>query len=202
MLIKKSISIGVIALFIALAVVPMSSATVEEKETLIPIELSVVNADGSLGTKIISMTGEQVEEFIKLLDEIKDLTNRDSILERILDFFRHNGLRNYFSMELLQLLPGKPIFSVGNGRSLLTRYHARFQAKKIFAGWHYPSGFGCTLIWGDGIIAPPTQVLLMRQIGFMIGFVGIYIYIPPLIQGTASRTCFVGSTLFAYGISL
>ena len=68
--------------------------------------------------------------------------------------------------------------------------------------WTYPGGFGTTVIWGDGLAMPPTQILLKRQLGFMVGFVGIYLHIPPFIKGMSSRTCFFGTTLFAYGVSI
>jgi hypothetical protein len=105
-------------------------------------------------------------------------------------------------LDWLNNLPGRPIFSYGKGHKVLSRYHGRIQIKKIFSAWSYPGGFGTTVIWGNGLSSTPTQILLKRQIGFMIGFVGLYIYIPPLISGMSSRTLFMGSTLFAWGAAI
>lgn len=204
MTIRKSIAIGIIALFIGLSFTPVSSANMTEpEETTIPIEVGMVTDNGRFGTQTLSLTTNELNSLIDLMDELKTLKNRDSLLERLLDLFDNKkGLDRIFDMDLINILPGDPIFSIGQGRELLTRYHGRVQIKKLVSMWNYPSGFGTTVIWGDGLTSAPTQVLLQRQIGIMIGFVGLYIYIPPLLENMPSRTCFVGSSMFAWGISI
>ena len=203
MTIKKSIAIGIIALFIGLSFTPVSSASMTEPETTIPIEVGLVTDNGRFGTQTLSLTKEELTSLISIMDELKTLKNRDSLLERLLDLFDNKkGLERIFDTDFLDVLPGNPIFSIGQGRELLARYHGRVQIKKLVSMWNYPSGFGTTVIWGNGLASAPTQVLLQRQIGFMIGFVGLYIYIPPLLENMQSRTCFVGSSVFAWGISV
>ena len=203
MTIKKSIAIGIIALFIGLSFTPVSSASMTELETTIPIEVGLVTDNGRFGTQTLSLTKEELTSLISIMDELKTLKNRDSLLERLLDLFDNKkGLERIFDTDFLDVLPGNPIFSIGQGRELLARYHGRVQIKKLVSMWNYPSGFGTTVIWGNGLASAPTQVLLQRQIGFMIGFVGLYIYIPPLLENMQSRTCFVGSSVFAWGISV
>jgi len=200
---KKWTAIGIIALFFGLMVVPVNGVTVEKTERKIPIELSMVNADGSIGSQIISLTQQQVEELSDLIDSIRNDYNRNSILDKIKDFFKRNNyprLDNLLDMAFLDLLPGTPVFSIGEGRELLTKYHGRIQAKKLVSAWHYPE-WGFTMIWRTHT-AMPNQILLKRQMGLMVGFVGLYLYIPPLIDYMPSKTCFVGSALFAWGISL
>lgn len=203
---KKSIAIGIIALFIGLSFTPMSSANrAELKPTTIPVEVGMVTDNGRFGTQTVMVTQDELSSLIDLMDELRTLKNRDSLLDRIRDFFDNynkRGLERLFDMDLLNVLPGDPIFSIGQGRELLARYHGRIQLKKLVSIWNYPSGFGTTVIWGDGLAAQPTQVLLQRQIGIMIGFVGLYVYIPPLLEDMPSRTCFIGSSMFAWGISV
>ena len=203
---KKSIAIGIIALFIGLSFTPMSSANrAELKPTTIPVEVGMVTDNGRFGTQTVMVTQDELSSLIDLMDELRTLKNRDSLLDRIRDFFDNynkRGLERLFDMDLLNVLPGDPIFSIGQGRELLARYHGRIQLKKLVSIWNYPSGFGTTVIWGDGLAAQPTQVLLQRQIGIMIGFVGLYLYIPPLLEDMPSRTCFIGSSMFAWGISV
>jgi len=203
---KKSIAIGIIALFIGLSFTPMNSANKAElKPTTIPVEVGMVTDNGRFGTQTIMVTQDELSSLIDLMDELRTLKNRDSLLDRIRDFFDNynkRGLERFFDMDLLNVLPGDPIFSIGQGRELLARYHGRIQLKKLVSIWNYPSGFGTTVIWGDGLAAQPTQVLLQRQIGIMIGFVGLYVYIPPLLEDMPSRTCFIGSSMFAWGISV
>ena len=200
MTMKKTLAIGIIALFIGLSFTPMSSVAIEEKEVKIPIKISSISADGQLGTQTISLSKGEVLSLIDLLDSLKKPGHRDNILDRLRDLFdKDKGLLN--DVGLISKLPGKPIVSIGEGRELLSRYHGRVQLKKLVSIWNYPSNMGATVIWGNGLTSAPTQILLQKQIGIMIGFVGLYVYIPPLLENMNSKTMFVGSALFAWGLS-
>ena len=201
---KKTLAIGIIALFIGLTVSPVNSAPVDEKETMIPIQINAMAADGTIGTHTLSLSKSEVLSLIDLMDSMKKPgkpgRNLDDIIDRIKDFFdRDDGLLN--DMGLLSKLPGHPIVSIGEGRELLARYHGRVQLKKLVSIWNYPDNAGATVIWGNGITAQPTQILLQKQIGIMVGFVGVYMYIPPIFENMNSKTCFIGSALFAWGLS-
>jgi hypothetical protein len=198
---KKALAIGIIALFIGLSFTPMSSATVEEKETRIPIQISSLAANGGLETKIISLSRAEALSLADLMDSLKRMDRRPTdLVDRVKDIFgKDDGLLD--NVGLLSKLPGNPIVSIGEGRELISRYHGRVQLKKFVSMWNYPGDAGATVIWGNGLTAPPTQILLQKQFGIMIGFVGLYVYIPPLLENMNSKTCFVGSSLFAWGIS-
>ena len=205
MILRKSLAIGVIALFIGLVFTPMSGATVKETETMIPVELSVMNADGTIGTTMIEFSQKTLDDLLDLLENLKNIQDKDTILERLSDLFDDHhtrGLNSVINFELLEKIPGSIVLSYGKGRGFLTRYHGRIMAKKLISAWNYPTGLGATVIWGNGITHEPTQVLLKRQVGLMVGFVGLYVYIPPLLEGMGSSTFFVGSALFAHGVSL
>lgn len=203
---KKGIAIGIIALFIGLAITPMSSANnIEKEETNIPIEISVCQNDGTTAKKIVKLTENDVKALENFLQTLQNVKSEDEMQEKITEFFTYysgNNLGSLFSLEWLENLPGHPIFSFGAGQKYLTKYHGRVQVKKLFSAWHYPNGYGTTVIWGNGLATPPTQILLKRQVGFMVGFVGLYIHIPPLITGMNSRTMFIGSSIFAWGASI
>lgn len=205
-LMKKRIAIGIIAIFIGLAFTPMSSSNIIEKEeTVIPVELSMYQNDGTISIETVKLTKDDVKVIDNLLQDIKNTQNEAEIEEKISDFLIYCNSKEVgilSSTEWLENLPGRPIFSVGKGSRFIARYHGRLQIKKVFSAWSYPTGFGTTIIWGNGITSPPTQILLKRQIGFMIGFVGLYVYIPPFISGMSSRTFFMGSSLLSYGASI
>jgi hypothetical protein len=201
----KSISIGIIAIFIGLAFTPMgSSSIIENKETKLPVEFSFFNNNGEKITEKIQLSINEIKIIEKFINEIQSIQNEKEFEDKIEEFITYIGRVgiNNFNLDWLDNLPGKPIFSYGKGPKYLTRYHGRVQVKRLFSMWNYPSGFGTTVIWGNGLTSAPTQVLLKRQLGIMVGFVGLYLHIPPLISGMASRTCFFGTSLFAYGISL
>ena len=203
---KKSIAIGIIALFIGLAITPMSSADINEKEEQnIPVEISFIENDGKITTETIKLTKEDIKALENLIQSLQTMKDEKEIIKKINTFFTNNYRYKYgniFNLDWLENLQGRQIFSYGKGNKYIARYHARLQIKKLFSTWLYPEGFGTTVIWGKGIYSPPTQILLKRQVGFMVGFVGLYIYIPPLMSGMNSRTFFMGSTLFAWGASI
>lgn len=201
MTMKKALAIGIIALFIGLSFTPMNSAAIEEKETKIPITIRSISTDGQLGSRIISLSKSDVNALVDLMDSLKKPNRRSGdLMDRFRDLFDRND-KLFDDFGLLSKLPGNPIVSIGEGRELLSRYHGRVQLKKFISMWNYPGDAGATVIWGNGLTSAPTQILLQKQIGLMIGFVGLYIYIPPLLENMNSKTCFVGSALFAWGLS-
>ena len=201
----KSISIGIIAIFIGLAFTPMgSTSSIENKETKLPVEISFYDNNGLKITEIIQLSINEIKTIEQFINELQNIQNEKDVEDKIEEFISYiskTGI-TYLPLDWIDNLPGNPIFSFGKGPKYLTRYHGRVQVKKIFSMWMYPSGFGTTVIWGNGLTAPPTQILLKRQLGFMVGFVGLYLHIPPLITGMTSRTCFFGTSALSWGVSL
>ena len=193
-------------MFIGLAITPMTSANIIEKEENdIPIEISVCKNDGTISKEILKLTKNDIKILENLIQEVQTTPSEEDIEEKITEvlvYCNSKKIGQYSTTDWLDNLPGRPIFSVGKSSRFLTRYHGRLQLKKLFSTWAYPTGFGTTIIWGNGLVSPPTQILLKRQIGFMIGFVGLYVYIPPFISGMSSRTFFIGSSLVSYGASI
>jgi hypothetical protein len=199
--IKKALAIGIIALFIGISFAPINGATIEEKESRIPIQISSISADGKLGTQTISLSESEIISLIDLVDSMKKPGRHPGDLwDRLRDLFNLDD-GTLGDIGLLSKLPGNPIVSIGEGRELISRYHGRVQFKKLIGVWNYPGNNGATIIWGDGLTSVPTQILLQKQIGIMFGFVGVYVYIPPILEKMNSKTCFIGSALFAWGLS-
>jgi hypothetical protein len=202
----KSVAIGIIALFIGLAILPMSNANIiETEQTKIPVEIAFCQDNGVIKSEIIEINENdlsKLENFIEKFRNIKDKNILQDLIEDFLKFWSGSNFGKMITVQQIENLPGKPIFSSGRGDKIFSRYHGRLQIKRVFSAWNYNEGFGSTMIWGNGILMPPTQVLLMRQIGFMVGFVGLYIYIPSLMSGMSSRTFIMGSAMFAWGAAL
>ena len=200
---KKTLAIGIIALFIGLSFTPISSAQaqIEEKDREIPIQISSLTADGRIATQTISLSKTDLSELLDIMDSLKKPGFKPGdLLDRLKDIFdRDKGL--FDNIGLLSKLPGNPIVSIGEGRQILSRYHGRVQLKKLVSMWNYPGDIGATVIWGNGLTSVPTQVLLQKQIGLMVGFVGLYMYIPPLLEDMNSKTFFMGTAMFAWGLS-
>lgn len=198
---KKITAIGITVLFLGLMVIPVQGTIIKEDVNIFPIELSFFKADGSIGSKIISLTSDQVTELSDIIEQFSYRNDRNGLMGALRSFFKRCGNSDgidLFDKGLLNVLPGCPIISIGEGRQL-SRYHGRVQFKKLVSTWSYPDN-GLTMIIGNNL--SPKQVLFQRQMGVMIGFVGIYIYIPKVLESqNAGITCFAGSALFAWGMS-
>ena len=194
---KKITAIGITALFLGLMVIPVQGAIIKEDVNIFPIELSFFKADGSIGSKIISLRSEEITELSDIIEQFSYKNDHNGLMDALRSFFKKCGKEGgmeLFDKGVLGILPGNPIFSIGEGRQLLGRYHGRVQFKKLVSTWSYPEK-GLTII-------SPKQVLFQRQMGIMIGFVGLYIFIPKVLENQqAGITCFAGSALFAWGTS-
>jgi len=199
---KKIIAIGITALFLGLVVIPVQGAIQKEDHQLFPIQLSLIKKDGSIGSKIISLTKGQTLELSDIIETYSYRHDQVGLMNTLEKFFMRIGFNEGFNLmrgNLFDILPGCPIFSIGEGREYLTPYHGRVQFKKLISTWHYPDN-GFTMIIGNNL--SPKQILFQRQMGIMIGFVGLYIYIPKILENQkAGITCFAGSALFAWGTS-
>lgn len=199
---KKSIAIGIIALFIGSALLPMSGTAEARHVRPITIALMMMGADGFLKPKILTLTQGDLIKLIAFINSLKLLRESGLNIKDLFQGLSGSSLSEILNLQWLEKLPGKPIISCGEGRTYITPYHARIQMKKLIAMWNYPDGIGATIIWGNGLSSQPTQILLKRQFGLMVGFVGIYIYVPPLIEGMSSITCFIGSAKLAWGVAI
>lgn len=193
MTIRKSIAIGIIALFIGLSFSPLTSASITKTSSSVPIEFGMMRDNGIFEKQTITVTQNQLDNLLRLIGGSRGFRDPDSLLERIMNLLNNNQ-RTLFSNDLIDILPGDPILSFGTGGELFSRYHGRVQVKKLFSLWTYQNGL--TLIWDEGKTALP-QAFTQRQIGLMLGFIGVYIYIPPIVDSQPPITMFLGSARVA-----
>jgi len=198
---KKITAIGITALFLGLMVIPVQGAIIKEDVKIFPIELSFFKADGSIGSKIISLNSEEITELSTIIEQFSYKNDHNGLMNALRIFFKKCGKgegMDLFDNGIIDVLPGCPIISIGEGRQL-SRYHGRVQFKKLVSTWSYPDN-GFSMIFGNNL--SPKQVLFQRQMGVMIGFVGIYVFIPKVLESQqAGITCFAGSAWFAWGTS-
>lgn len=207
---KKYAAIGIIALFLGMIAVPGFGMAVEKEEKEIPIELSLVNIDGSIDTHRILLTGEQLRELTDLVGSFDEgCDDGDSILDKILDFLKgcdkDDGCKKGGLIKaLLKKLPGHTVLSIGADQDFIAQDHCgKMKMKKLINVWYYPTDdFSCTMIWEDGLMKMPSQTLMNRQIGVMIGFVGLHIEFPSMIPGLAGTTCTFGKAGLVWGMEL
>lgn len=207
--IKKTLAIGIIALFIGLATAPMMSGNsiirVEKttvQKNITPIELTIYQPNGAVTTEIQELTAEDIQTLEQLYITLNSATNKAEAQNILKAFIENIGktkgaLGCYIGKGLI---PGRNIFSIGIGGIIRTRlYDIKITPLKLFRMWRY-TDLGVTLIT-NGII--PTKFLWGRQIGCMAGFFGIHIYIPAEFgfQGRKSFSLFVGHTALASGFS-
>jgi len=199
MKLKKFIAIGLILLFIGGIFLPTVSA--KRDDFSIPVSITWIGENGVPQTNCIFLSKGKILRLLFLLETLQGFHGKRNNLRSLIQEIQKTGILGDLNIEWLDKLPGKPVLSLGKGRAYFTPYHARVQIKRLLTTWHYPSGAGVTIIWGNGLSSPPTQILLKRQVGLMLGFVGIYIYIPPLFEGMSSRVFFLGSATFAWGLT-
>ncbi|MDG6219002.1 MAG: hypothetical protein QCI00_06140, partial [Candidatus Thermoplasmatota archaeon] len=118
MTIKKTLVIGIIALFIGMSLTPISSAATEEKETMIPVQIGSLFLDGTLGAQTILLSRTELASLLEFMESFK---RPGQLPENLINFIRSligrdrsNGL---LDLGILEKLPGNPIVSYGEGRS-------------------------------------------------------------------------------------
>jgi hypothetical protein len=188
-MIAKIFPIFIIALFIG-ASFPVIGC---EKEAEILTEITFYRGDGKVTTEKIKLNKEDIRRLEWISAALQEGEDEEEIKKNLLFF-----LGRY---DFLEKFPLYFIYSAGVGRKILTPYHGEMRVKKFFATWHYPTQFGSTIILGNRMFTPPIRILLGRQVGFVVGFVGLYIYVPPILPQLSSKTFLIGSAAYAWGIA-
>lgn len=214
--IKKKITIGLIVLFIGLAMSPMIDGNPalnieknkKEKITL-PVEIAFLQPN-EITTKekhdLIIEDIKILEDLIKTLNSITSTNKITDLFDSIISLLENNA-------GILNLLPnlrtGPVILSIGNEKHFLIKYLPKIKTNELFHIWHYSSEWSTTVILFKQLSQSPIKILHGRQIGFMFGFRGIYIYVPkayiniPDLNPESEEICiFLGSTIFAGGIAI
>ena len=214
--IKKKITIGLIALFIGLAMSPIIDGNPlleiekNQKEKIsLPVEIAFLQPNEITTKETHDLVIEDIkilEDLIKTLNSITTTNKISDLFDTIISLFENNA-------GILNLLPnlrtGPVILSIGNEKHFLIKYLPKIKTNELFHIWHYSSEWSTTLILFKQLSQSPIKILHGRQIGFMFGFRGIYIYVPkayvniPDLNPESEEICiFLGSAIFAGGIAI
>lgn len=214
--IKKKITIGLIALFIGLAMSPIIDGNPvlkiekNQKEKIsLPVEIAFLQPNEITTKETHDLVIEDIkilEDLIKTLNSITTTNKISDLFDTIISLLENNA-------GILNLLPnlrtGPVILSIGNEKHFLIKYLPKIKTNELFHIWHYSSEWSTTLILFKQLSQTPIKILHGRQIGFMFGFRGIYIYVPkayvniPDLNPESEEICiFLGSAIFAGGIAI
>lgn len=206
---KKTLAIGIIVLFIGMALTPVISSssimkvkqTSKTTENSIPVEITQYQRDGKTSTATEELSAEDIQNLRDLVAALRGASNENEARDIVETFLsKTSGLGGLITEIAKGPLPGYNILSVGVGGKLRKRFFdIKVTPIKLVRLWRY-TNFGVTLTT-QGIL--PDQFLWGRQIGYMAGFFGVHLYIPAEfgIQGRRSFSLFIGHASLAGGIS-
>jgi len=188
--IKGMFAVGIILLFLGVAVSPvMAQTTIEDQ-----LELSTIGdlAPVQLSEKDLTT----MDEFLPvLLEKMQTATSSSELIEivknYITDYGRHPVLvliltllikTINFRFKLGQFLPARRnafVMSWGFTKKFLSYRSLGIQMIRPITSWYY-SGQSNVLLGSRTIIIDPyplsIKMITGRQIGFMTGFIGLYIH--------------------------
>ncbi|HEC89503.1 MAG: hypothetical protein DRN12_03990 [Thermoplasmata archaeon] len=208
---KKKLIIGVAALFISLAYMPMVIGAPMEKENKTTIRYGILNSDGTFEQQSVTLSERELTDLISKLTRLINLLqtfNGDwSIIDSLLK--GHPLLQKLLQYLLSSDVLGnkKIVASFGLGRSFNPFKELKTSIMRPFTFWHYSN-----TVVSEQIPIPSTTVILDLnpfkistfkgfQIGFMLKFRGFYIYIPRQLP-EQSITLFIGVTPSVWAFAL
>jgi len=207
---KKTMIIGVIALFLSASVAPLISATQTEEENY-AVEYAMVNADGSISEESMVLNAEELSllqiRLSSLFDLLKSTNDKSILFNLLLNYI--NGEDFPVVSKIVEYLLGSELLE---GRQLI-----------ISEGWGYDLNpfkkmstdiIKPVTLWKYGELSdifpvPSTTAVLKlspfevktftgSQIGLMLRFRGIYVHIPQQMP-MQSFTFFLGSAKYVFG---
>ena len=213
---KKTIfAVGIISLFIAVAMSPLlieQAKSETEPQTLLTRVIfgseSVKEEDVSLPASEETAFKTKISDFMNSIDSVNDFTDLLAIIQ---DFFGEKQGSSLLK-DALQNIDGfslfsKRVFVISYGHNPTVNLFKKFQFNLLRPAtlfWYY-TGNSQHYISDKTLIIDPypfdVRVLDGRQMGFMKRFVGIYIYKP---SGTISEsyTFFIGYAYKVAGVDL
>ena len=208
--IAKIFSIGIITLFIGISIAPLTGSIPIvnisknlEKKISIPVTITHYHTNGQVTTEIKQLAVNAIptlEDIGTKLQSKTSVKETIDLLELYIPFFEDIEVILNFQ-EPVQL-SDSIIVSIGKEKHLIPPLLPKIRSEKLFHIWHYSSDWSTTLFYEDQLSLSPTEILQGEQIGFMLGFKGIYLYIPKWVPGFEDMGIILGTTTFAWGISL
>jgi hypothetical protein len=210
---RKIIAIWMILLLITIPfgiVQANDSVEKEEKESLIPIEITTVDSDKILRTETIYITEKELTEFENtisiLMDKIQSAENWQGIKNIINNFFEGGKLGSFKIIKTLLSNIFKfrtYVISSGHGYKLNPIKKGSFRFRKKVLLWHYSTDKN--IIKDRTIILKPLalklRILKGSQFGMVSRFTGMFIYVARKFP-QKSYTFFMGMAKRANGIQM
>jgi len=206
------IAIGIVLLFVGLAVNPATAEKVKNEESeAVLLEYFDISDDGAVEKEKISLSDEDFQEFKDMISEIfEKIKNKinSAKLKALLDSFKllvkYPKLRE-LAVKLIKLRPLKRtalVMSHGTNYKLNPMKKSEFKYREKLSVWRYNS---------QGTVQPKTYILRPlksdfdilsgMQMGLMYKFTGLYIYVARKVP-ELSYTFFIGTARFAKGFDL
>jgi len=205
----KAIVIFLTLVFIALpATNTMGAISQKEEIETTTLEYTSFESDGSINTKEIIFTKEDISQFSDIVSSLFEKISSKKyfdfdigeIIDDLKEKFGQSGLLSIFS-DLSKLRPLQKrvfIMSNGHGAKFDLQFKSDISMRKSLTFWHY---FGNTesitssktLIIDPIPIQPFFKILDGWQVGMMTKFIGFYIRIPGnFMEQKQSHTFFFG----------
>jgi len=213
--IKGILAIGVILLFLGLAVSPVTAQTAVKDQ----LEVNTIGGIKQMQLSIKDMAA--MEKFLPaLIEKMASATSLPSLIDIIQSFIAENGRHPVlillleiliktidFNFKINQLRPLRKnvfIMSWGFTHKLLSLGKNKINIARPLTGWYY-SGRSNVVLNSRTIILDPypfgIKMLTGRQIGLMSDFVGLYIHRSGSI-GDKAITFFFGFAKVVRGLDL
>jgi len=218
---KSIIAVGIMVLFLGLAVSP---ATAQEAETQ-DLEIGFRDLDGKIASRIFKMSERDLVQFDNILadimDRIQTASSYDELLEVVNDalffyskfpivvwllkLFIKSIVYTYNLDQIIPLRTRALVLSWGFGDKLIPFLENKVDLYRPLTLWYYAGRSNFVFINSRTVIIDlypfHIKTLSGRQVGMMINFAGLYIYrhstIPP-----KSYTFFMGKTAAVRGFDL
>ena len=206
------IAIGIVLLFVGLAVNPATANNVSKKENEeILLEYLNISEEGKLVKEKIALSEEDFQEFKEMIDQIfeKIKEKANSLkLKALLNSFKllvkYPKLRQ-LALKMIQLRPLRRmalVMSYGTNYKLNPLTKSEIKIRDRFSMWRYNSkGALSSKTYILRPLKTDFDVLTGMQVGFMYKFTGIYIYVARQIP-KLSYTFFMGTARMANGFDL
>ena len=211
---KKTMIIGVIALFISVSISPMVAATQTQSEETFAVEYAMINSDGSISEETVLFNAEELSLFqgrlSTLFDLLRSTSDKSTLFNLLFNFM--NGDNYPVLSKIVQYLLGSDILK---DRQLVISEGWGYDFnpfKKMSTDFVKPVTF-----WRYGqtsdIIPMPSTTAVLRlnpfemktytggQLGVMFRFRGIYVHIPQQMP-MQSFTFFLGSAKNIFGVEI
>jgi hypothetical protein len=213
--IKGILAIGVILLFLGLAVSPVTAQTAVKDQ----LEVNTIGGIKQMQLSVKDMA--TMENFLPaLIEKMASATSLPSLIDIIQSFIAENGRHPVlillleiliktidFNFKINQLRPLRKnvfIMSWGFTHKLLSLGKNKINIARPLTGWYY-SGRSNVVLNSRTIILDPypfgIKMLTGRQIGLMSDFVGLYIHRSGSI-GDKAITFFFGFAKVVRGLDL